>query len=80
MAEPTPTAAHIAFLADVDARRVLTNEADNHVYLEIPGDPPALVSTMASLLEHHKWIREPADSIVWQLTARGEEVLERGAS
>lgn len=75
MPDRTPTAAHLAFLADVRDRKVLTHE-DMHVYLEIPGDPPALVSTMASLLEHYKWIREPADSIVWQLTERGHALLE----
>lgn len=79
MAELAPTVALIAFLRHVDDRKVLTNESDNQVYLELPGDPPAQVSDMASAVEDAGWIREPADSVVWALTSRGREVMDRGA-
>lgn len=80
MAEPLePTEALIAFLHDVDNRKVLTNEHDNQVYLDLPGDPPARVSDMARVVEDARWIREPADSVVWALTRLGREVMDRGA-
>jgi hypothetical protein len=79
MAELEPTVALIAFLRDVRDRKVITNEHDGQIYLELPGDPPAQVSDMACALEDAGWIREPADSVVWELTGRGGEVLDRGA-
>lgn len=74
-----PTTALVALLADVDARKVLTNEHDCAAYLELPGEPPANVSEAVWVMEKAGWIREPARSIVWELTDRGREVLDRGA-
>lgn len=79
MADLEPTEALIAFLRDVDDRKVLTNEHDNQVYLELPGDPPAQVSDMVCAMEDAGWVREPADCLVWEPTRLGREILDRGA-
>lgn len=78
MAEPDRTVERIGLLADVDARRVLTNEHDNQVYLEVPGDEPATVSTLVGELEDAGWISEPDDSVVWELTDAGRAALDAG--
>lgn len=78
MPELTPTAEHIALLRHVDNRLVLTNEHDNQVYLDIT-DPPVDVTTTVLDMQGARWIWEPADSLVWELTGPGRDVMERGA-
>jgi hypothetical protein len=72
-------AALIAFLGDIDARRVLTYEPTFAVHLELPGDEPADVTVLAGVAERAGLAIQPADGLLWQLTDRGREVLDRGA-
>lgn len=74
MAELTPSARLVALLGHIAERRVLTNEHDNQVYLDIPGDPPALVSRDADAMKDAGWCREPADNLAWELTDLGRAV------
>ena len=79
MADPDLTATMMALLRHVADRKVLTNESDLQVYLELPGEPDAQVSDMVCAMEDAGWVREPADSVVWEPTRLGREVLDRGA-
>lgn len=79
MADLEPTAALIGLLADVHDRSVLTNQYDGVAYLDVPGEPDADVSQLVWTAEQAGWIREPIDSLVWELTDLGRTVLERGA-
>ncbi|AGL19521.1 hypothetical protein [Actinoplanes sp. N902-109] len=74
-----PTKVLVALLADVDNRRVLTSEHDFGAYLELPSEEPADVGTALWAMERAGWVRQPTDSLVWELTGRGREVLDRGA-
>lgn len=78
MADLAPAAEYIALLHHVDDRKVLTNENDNQVYLDIT-DPPVQVSDAVVEMQVTGWVWEPADSLVWQLTDLGREAMQRGA-
>jgi hypothetical protein len=78
MAELEITAYLHGLLVDIAARRVLTNPHDCAAYLELPGDPPADVSRAVWLLEQAGLVREPVDSVVWELTNAGERARDAG--
>lgn len=78
MPELEPTKALVELLADVDARKVTTNPGDCSAQLELPGEAPANVSGSIWAMEKADWVREPARSVVWELTDAGREVLEEG--
>jgi hypothetical protein len=80
MPELTPTVALIELMADIKARRVLENENDLAPYLDIPGDNPKQVGDAVWAMERAGWCWLPADTLVWHLTDRGREVLDRGAA
>lgn len=79
MAELEPTEALVALLQDVADRKVTTNKHDCAAYLALPEGIPANVSEAVWAMETAGWIHEPASSVVWELTGRGREVLDRGA-
>lgn len=79
MAELEPTEALVALLQDVADRKVYTAEHDLGAYLLLDDDFPANVSEAVWSMEKAGWIHEPASNGRWELTARGREVLDRGA-
>lgn len=74
-----PAKALIGLLAAIRDRKVSTNEYDGRAYLEVPGSADLDVSRQAWTAERAGWCTEPADSVVWELTTAGREVLDRGA-
>lgn len=80
MADLEPTEQLVALLADIDAGNVHTSRADFGVHLTVPGEPDAVVSELAWAAEGADWAFEPKTSQVWELTALGREVMERGCA
>jgi hypothetical protein len=72
-----PTEALLALMRDIADRHVLDND-DMVPMLELPGDPPADVRDMVWAMYRAGWALVPAGSVVWELTAAGREVLDRG--
>lgn len=79
MADLDPTEALIRLLTDVSDRKVLEREEDCLPYLDVPGEDPADVSRAVWAMHQAGWCWLPPDTLVWHVTDRGREVLERGA-
>lgn len=79
MPELEPTAVLLGLLADIRDRKVLEDEHTCAPYLDLPDDERADVSQMVWVLNQARWAWLPPDTLVWHLTDRGREVLDRGA-
>lgn len=82
MADLEPTEALIALLRDVRDRHVLEDPDTCAPYLDLVGeddraDVSRSVWAMANVQPPWCWL--PPDTLVWHLTDRGREVLDRGA-
>lgn len=74
-----PTAALIALLADVRDHKVLDDPETCGPYLDLPDGAHVDVRTAIWSYERAGWVWLPPDTLVWRLTDRGREVLDRGA-
>lgn len=80
MPELEPTEALIALLRDVRDRHVLEDPETCAPYLDLIGEEDrADVSRAVWAMNQAGWVWLPPDTLVWHLTDRGHEVLDRGA-
>lgn len=79
MTDLDPTDALLALLRDIRDRKVLDDEETCAPYLDLPDGSRADVSAMVWAAAQARWAWIPPDTLVWHLTDRGREILDRGA-